>query len=176
MRIDDAHLDSRFSLDNRHRLRKIGVVAHDDRVVTSFLEGIQEQIRREINIGSLLLGLQYFYGSSAAWTRIGQGHTRLSCHGVAVVNLDEGQRAQCAQAHFLLLLLGRLAWVSMSGADPDGEVTDHNDQASDHEAMAESFIVEPVVGGYLCIAVAEVESIDLADLGHLALIRRCGDR
>ena len=69
--IDDADALAELLLNDPYRLEQVRVVRHENRDIVLTLEAVPEQMRREVHVGALLLGLDHL--DRLPWVR-GQRH------------------------------------------------------------------------------------------------------
>ena len=68
--VNDAYFDSNLCLCNSDGFGEVGVVANDHRGIATLLEGVEERIGRNIDIGAFLFCPPDFDGSRTAGRRI----------------------------------------------------------------------------------------------------------
>ena len=101
MWIENADRDIQFFVDNPHGLREIGIVCHDDQLVTIVAESIDKHVRGNIDVGSFFFHLHDLNGSRPAHRRIGERHPWLALQEMTIVNGEVRDRFQRANKELL---------------------------------------------------------------------------
>jgi len=104
VRVDDTDLDAQLLFDDPDRLLQVGVVRDDHGSVATALEGVQEQVGREVHVGALLLGPDDLHGPEA----LGGPERIVRTHlDEALDRLPAGQREVAARVfHHLVTATG----------------------------------------------------------------------
>jgi hypothetical protein len=103
VRVHDHDLDAKFVLGHPNGLPQIRVVRDDDGLVAATPEGVEEQIRGQVHVRALLLGLDDLDHPTATWPRIRQRHPCDVAQVVPEVDGDERERAERAEVGLLAL-------------------------------------------------------------------------
>jgi hypothetical protein len=66
MRVDDPNDEAKLALRDGNRLLEMGVVRNNHGHLAVVLESVEQQVGGEVDIGALLLGLDYLDGCGSA--------------------------------------------------------------------------------------------------------------
>lgn len=159
LRIQDADLFAQFSAHQPDRLQQIGIVGDHDSRVEAIHMRIMDKVGGDIDIRSLLLGLDHGGISVASgWMR--QRHADLVRKEMPIDDGHHGFGQQRADIHLLPI---RLIEIAGTRLDPGSVVFDGNDIIVWQKQAAHLGDVQPAVGRALDGAVVEVEAVDIDD-------------
>lgn len=121
MRIQNPHWLTQLVSHNPHGLHKIRIVGDEHSHVKLSKECVSQQVRRNIDVGALLLRLDDLAVSWTAGNRNGDGHRHFAGQEVTEDDLHVRKGGQSPQEG---ILASGLAGVATPGADPRSEVFD----------------------------------------------------
>src|SRR4029450_10813037 len=93
-----------------HRLKEIGIVGNEYRRVVHTPIAITEQMRSQIDIGTLFLGLDDLGRPRALGRRVYQAHTDMAGQKVPQDDVKMRDRTQGAEIDLLSSRLVRIVW------------------------------------------------------------------
>ena len=66
VRVENTDGNSELLIDDPNRFGEIGVVGDDDELIAVFAKGVDEHVRRDVDVGAFLFHLDHFYGVGTA--------------------------------------------------------------------------------------------------------------
>src|SRR5208282_5089817 len=165
--MQDHHPIAEFPANLAYRLRQVGIVGDNQRRIKGFVEGVDQQPGRQVDIRSLLFNLEHLHQRR----RRGRCRERMprQLHRFprirALMEMQAGQRPQCPEVGTLPDMLIGIVGI---GPDPGGEIMNILDLASGKRQLAEGTQVQPLIWGIHQAAVISIESVDVDVQDHAA--------
>ena len=158
LRIQDPDFLAEAQADQLHGPEKIRVIRDQHRHVNPVLVRITYEMRRKIDVGAFLLGLDDPNEARAPGQRVREWHRHFVAEVVPEVNFDLGQCGQSAKVQLLARLLpGTIGTL----ADMRGEVLDALHVVFREQQLTHRFEVQPAIRRALEAAVIKVERINI---------------
>ena len=166
LRIQNANRLAESVPDNRDWFFQIAIITDDYRHVESIIKRINQQMRGEVDVGTLLLRLDHAAAREPASPPvIGIRHRHLMAQKMSKVDADLGQRAQGAE---ISLLPVRLPGIVRSAAHPGREVAYRPDVVlGPQECAAQGVDIQPFIRRALKAAIIEIVAVNI-DMGSHA--------
>src|SRR5271157_388854 len=165
--MQDHHPIAEFPANLAYRLRQVGIVGDNQRRIKGFVEGVDQQPGRQVDIRSLLFNLEHLHQRR----RRGRCRERMprQLHRFprirALMEMQPEQRPQCPEVGILPDMLIGIVGI---GPDPGGEIMNILDLVSGKRQLAEGTQVQPLIWGIHQAAVISIESVDVDVQDHVA--------